>query len=77
MTAVDECFKAIKGRDTVMAKQNQRLAPLCSGIRNMSGIKGPLNDINMLPIAEEANVVASQIVENGTYIVPREEVMAF
>lgn len=75
MAAVDECFKAIQGRDATITEQNQHLATLCGEVRTMGGIMGPLSGMDMLSVAEQLNIVASQSSGEETYAVPRKAVV--
>lgn len=77
MIVVNECFKEINGRDTIMVKQNQRLTSLCGEVRIMNGCMRTLSDIDMLSVAEELNIAASQTAEENTDLVPRETVVEF
>lgn len=48
MASVDECFRCIQGRDTLLTEQNAPLEQLCSALNHSVSIIGPLDNMALL-----------------------------
>lgn len=77
ISLVDECAKAMQGKDTLIIEQNELITKLIQDIRDAVKIEGPLSGLNLLSIVGEDSVAYHLSGVDGVYLVRRTAVTQF
>lgn len=77
MDLVDELFKCIQGKNTVLVEQDTYFGNMASSLKYMANITSPLNGVNLLTVVSEGEVVASTLGSDETYVVTYSSIQSF
>lgn len=79
MEPVDECFRSAQGKDKLIMEHNARLELLCSRLKTLVGIEGPMSGFEMLleTDSSEGRISYDKIGVSGTFVVKEESVFSF
>lgn len=68
MVSVDECFRGIQGRDTLLCEKNEGLQQLCRALKKSVSIIGPLDNKALLTAVGKIDIVASLLALEGNFL---------